>query len=96
MLNYTWEITSQTKKNKEYTCYKATTTFRGNSYKAWFTPHIPLNVGQLKWYGLPGIFIEAYDVEKKEIYLLEKIKKLTENISFPKNKLEYFLKKLHY
>ncbi len=88
LLNYTWEITSETKKIKEYTCYKATTTFRGNKYEAWFTPDIPLNVGPWKWYGLPGLIVEAYDVEKKEIYLLEKIEKLMEDIPFPKDKLK--------
>lgn len=45
-------------------------------------------MGPWKWYGLPGLIVEVYDMEKKEIYLLEKIEKLTEDIPFPKNKLK--------
>ncbi|MBA5791900.1 GLPGLI family protein [Flavobacterium sp. xlx-214] len=87
-LKYTWKITSETKKIKDYTCYKATTTFRGNNFEAWFTPDIPINAGPWKWYGLPGLIVEVHDVEKKEIYLLEKVEKLTEEIPFPSEKLK--------
>ncbi len=87
-LKYTWQITTETKQVQNYTCYKATTTFRGNTFEAWFTPEIPINVGPWKWYGLPGLIVEVYDLEKKEIYLLEKIEKLTEEIPFPSEKLK--------
>ena len=87
-LKYSWKITSETKKIKEYTCYKATTTFRGNNFEAWFTPDIPINAGPWKWYGLPGLIVEVHDVEKKEIYLLEKVEKLTEEAPFPTKNLK--------
>jgi len=87
-LNYTWTITNETKKIKDYTCYKATTTFRGNNFEAWFTPDIPINAGPWKWYGLPGLIVEATDTDKSEVYLLEKIEKLTEEIPFPSSKSE--------
>lgn len=82
-LKYTWKITNETKKIKNHTCYKATTTFRGNDFEAWFTPEIPINAGPWKWYGLPGLIVEAYDTEKKHIFLLEKLEKLTEEVPFP-------------
>src|SRR6218665_698056 len=82
-LKYNWKITSETKKIQNYTCYKATTSFRGNNFEAWFTPDIPLNIGPWKWYGLPGLILEAYDVEKKNVFLLEKIEKLTQEMPFP-------------
>lgn len=86
-LNYTWKITTETKKIKDYTCYKATTTFRGNNFEAWFTPDIPINAGPWKWYGLPGLIVEATDTDKSEVYLLEKVEKLTEEIPFPSKNL---------
>lgn len=87
-LNYSWKITNETKKIKDYTCYKATTTFRGNNFEVWFTPDIPINAGPWKWYGLPGLIVEASDTEKSEVYLLEKVEKLTTEIPFPSSKSE--------
>lgn len=85
-LNYTWQITNETKKIKDYTCYKATTTFRGNTFEAWFTPDIPINAGPWKWYGLPGLIVEASDKDQSVVFKLEKIEKLTEEIPFPSSK----------
>lgn len=87
-LNYSWQITNETKKIKNYTCYKATTTFRGNNFVVWFTPEIPINAGPWKWYGLPGLIVEATDADKNEVYLLEKVEKLTEEIPFPSSNSE--------
>lgn len=87
-LKYTWNITSETKKIQNYTCYKAATSFRGNNFEAWFTPDIPINAGPWKLYGLPGLIVEEYDTEKKHIFLLEKIEKLTEEVPFPVKNLK--------
>jgi len=86
-LNYTWQITNETKKIKDYTCYKATTTFRGNTFEAWFTPEIPINAGPWKWYGLPGLIVEATDKDQSVVFKLEKIEKLNEEIPFPSKNL---------
>ena len=82
-LNYSWKITNETKKIQNYTCYKATTSFRGNNFEAWFTPDIPINAGPWKWYGLPGLILEATDKDQSVVFKLEKIEKLTEEIPFP-------------
>src|SRR5690606_17295445 len=85
---YEWEITNEIKKIKQYTCYKATTSFRGNKFVVWFTPEIPINAGPWKWHGLPGLILEAADTDNSEIYILEKIEKLAEEIPFPTSKCE--------
>ena len=85
-LNYKWNITNETKKIKEYTSYKATTTFRGNNFEVWFTPDIPINAGPWKWYGLPGLIVEATDTDKSVVFKLERVEKLTEEIPFPSSK----------
>lgn len=87
-LNYTWKITNEAKQIHNFTCYKATTTFRGNNFEAWFTPDIPVNAGPWKWYGLPGLIVEATDTDKSEVYLLEKIEKLSDEIPFPSTQSE--------
>ncbi|WCM42524.1 GLPGLI family protein [Flavobacterium sp. CBA20B-1] len=87
-LNYMWNITNETKKIQNYTCYKATTSFRGNTFEAWFTPDIPINAGPWKWYGLPGLILEATDTDKSVVFKIEKMEQLTVVIPFPSKGLE--------
>src|SRR5690554_5979665 len=63
-----WKIEKETKNIGQLTCQKATATFRGRDYTAWFAPDIPLPYGPWKLQGLPGIILEAYDTNK-EMYL---------------------------
>jgi len=82
-INYSWQITNETKQIQSFTCYKATTSFRGNTFEAWFAPETPINGGPWKWYGLPGLILEATDKDQSVIFKLEKIEKLTEETPFP-------------
>ena len=54
-----WKVTKESKKILGYTCYKATTKFRGRDYTAWFTPDIPYNLGPWKLGGLPGLILKV-------------------------------------
>jgi len=57
-----WEIFSDTTMTiLNYLCFKATTTFRGRNYIAWFTMDIPINEGPWKIYGLPGLILRLED-----------------------------------
>lgn len=58
-----WNITSDTLTVLGYLCQKATSSFRGRDYEAWFTPEIPVNDGPWKLYGLPGLILKAKDTE---------------------------------
>ena len=61
-----WEITNETKKINNYTCYKATAKYKiinpkGVFYHpviAWFCPEIPLQHGPRGFGGLPGLILE--------------------------------------
>ena len=44
-----------------YSCQKATCTFRGREWTAWFALDIPISDGPWKFSGLPGLIMEAYD-----------------------------------
>ena len=35
----------------------------GRSYEVWFAPDIPISDGPWKFYGLPGLILEAYDIQ---------------------------------
>jgi len=53
-----WEIHSETKEISGYNVQKATTSFAGRDYIAWFSAEIPISDGPYKFSGLPGLIIE--------------------------------------
>lgn len=54
-----WQFSSDTLRVLGYLCQKATTSFRGREYTAWFAPEIPINEGPWKLFGLPGLILKA-------------------------------------
>ncbi len=66
-----WQIHNQEKLIESIKVKKATTSFRGRNYTAWFAYEIPISLGPWKLSGLPGLIIEAYD-DKNEIHFLFK------------------------
>lgn len=63
---FVWKIDYLTNDISEilgYRCQKATTTFRGRDYTAWFTMQIPVNDGPWKFKGLPGLIMKVSDSE---------------------------------
>lgn len=68
-----WKIESVFKKIEGIEVQKATTTFRGRTYIAWFSSKIPIPLGPWKLNGLPGLIIEAYDSNKEVLFLFKKI-----------------------
>lgn len=63
-----WKIHDETREMLGYTCQKATCSFRGRDYNAWFTIAIPVNDGPYKFYGLPGLILSIEDT-KSEVKL---------------------------
>lgn len=68
-----WKITSEAKKIGTFSCLKATTLFRGRNYEAWFTLDIPIPSGPWKLHGLPGLILEAKDLETQFKYIFKSI-----------------------
>ncbi|MCZ8330610.1 MAG: GLPGLI family protein [Flavobacterium sp.] len=58
-----WELTSETKKIGNYTCFKAKYISKnGNKNlidEVWYTPEIPVQFGPTKYVGLPGLVLEV-------------------------------------
>ena len=63
-----WHLIDEHKKIGKFNCQKATTTFRGRKYEAWFTPEIPIPTGPWKLHGLPGLILEAQDETNEYSY----------------------------
>lgn len=60
-VNFDWTTADETKEIEGYTVKKATTSFRGRQYTAWYAEDIPISEGPYLFYGLPGLILEIYD-----------------------------------
>ena len=56
-----WKIQPETKMFGNLKIQKATTTWSGRTWEAWFTPEIPFQEGPHKFGGLPGLIVELAD-----------------------------------
>ena len=63
-----WQISNETQTIVGYQCQKATCSFRGRNYTAWFTVDIPLSYGPWKFCGLPGLILKVQDDTKEYVF----------------------------
>lgn len=56
-----WTIGQESDTVLGFTCIKATASFRGREWTAYFAPEIPIGEGPWKLFGLPGLILKAYD-----------------------------------
>lgn len=56
-----WELSDSTIIVLGYECRKATCSFRGREWTAWYSEDIPVMNGPWKLGGLPGLIMKAYD-----------------------------------
>lgn len=82
-----WIISKESKKIGRFDCTKATTNFRGRNYVVWYTTDIPVPYGPWKLKGLPGLIIEAYDIEKFVFWYFKNLE-IPTNRSFELNNFQ--------
>ena len=70
---FNWKISEESKTIGGYQCLKATTTFRGRNWEAWFAPELGMSYGPWKFHGLPGLIMEVYDDTQTFTWRVEKI-----------------------
>ncbi|BAP32560.1 uncharacterized protein CHSO_3523 [Chryseobacterium sp. StRB126] len=70
-----WKLTDETRIINTMNCKKATVTYKGRNWTAWYSSEIPLPYGPYKFSGLPGLIIKITD-EKNE-YDFELVKSVS-------------------
>lgn len=65
---FSWNFTEETDTVLGYVCSKATVSFAGRSYEAWYTEELPLSFGPYKFSGLPGLILKIQDNESQYIW----------------------------
>ena len=68
---FNWKIGSETMKIGEYNTQKATTTFGGRMWTAWFSKDLPMQDGPYKFSGLPGLIVKIEDTDKNYSFELK-------------------------
>jgi GLPGLI family protein len=63
-----WKLSKDTLSFSGLHCQKATATFEGKEWVAWYAPSVPFSGGPAKFNGLPGLIIEAYDTNKRAYF----------------------------
>ncbi len=71
-----WKILPDKQKIGEYMAQKATTSYGGRDWIAWFTAEIPFQDGPYKFYGLPGLIVKIEDTTGSHIMTLVGNKKI--------------------
>ena len=71
-----WKLNNDTATLKGYKVQKATCSFGGRSWIAWFTSEIPFRDGPYKFCGLPGLIIKISDTRNQYVFELETFNKV--------------------
>ena len=70
---FDWQLKQDTNTIGGYLCQKATTTYAGRNWTAWFYTQIPFSEGPYKFSGLPGLIVNISDDEQHYVFELKSI-----------------------
>lgn len=84
-----WEFADESKEIGDYTAQKATTSFGGRIWEAWFTLEVPITDGPYVFSGLPGLILELTDTDKDYSFNVISIQQLETPFEIDSEKGEY-------
>lgn len=87
MNQISWTLINEEKEILGYKCKKATTTFSGREYIAWYSIDLTLSDGPYKFQGLPGLILSISDIKNHHSFEVTGIKKIKEiyNLDYDKH-----------
>ncbi|MGE8554401.1 MAG: GLPGLI family protein [Chryseobacterium jejuense] len=77
-----WKIEKEVAEKYGYNCQKATLSYKGRTWEAWFTQDIPLQEGPYVFKGLPGLIVEMEDKSHSYKFSFSGLKKGFQKINF--------------
>ena len=72
-----WTLVPTTATVAGYACQRATTSYGGRQWEAWFTRAVPVSDGPYKFYGLPGLIVKVSDTRQHYVFELTQLTKPT-------------------
>lgn len=78
-----WLLVNEKDEICGHECLKATCSFRGRNWTAWYCPEIEIDGGPWKFGGLPGLILKVEDSEKEHIFEAFQVRKSNNKISYP-------------
>lgn len=82
-----WKILPEKQKIGEWQCQKATASYLGREWTAWFTTDIPVQDGPYVFHGLPGLIVKISDINNDYTFELEGVKNKFSIAEIKKDKL---------
>jgi GLPGLI family protein len=86
---FTWQLSTDTATIRGYHAQKATTSFGGRDWVAWFAPELPYNDGPYKFNGLPGLIVKVYDTRNHYVFEMTSIEKAQEGTMITMREMQY-------
>jgi len=86
---FTWQLSTDTATIGGYHAQKATTSFGGREWIAWFAPELPYNDGPYKFNGLPGLIVKVYDTRNHYVFQMTSIEKAQEEPMITMREMQY-------
>ena len=85
-----WEVCDSIKTVLGYRCEMAKADYHGRSWIAWFTCDIPVSNGPWKLGGLPGLILEAYDMDFQHHFVIDSIQTIDTYAAYDRSKYGKF------
>lgn len=92
IINFHWTMKDEIRTVCDHTCQKATCTFRGRDWTAWYAVDIPQSQGPWKFSGLPGLIMLVEDSNREHIFTIVGIRKGTKDCMISRIESEYYFK----
>ena len=70
---FNWTLEEGEKEIAGYLCKRASCSFRGREYTAWYAPEIPISEGPYAFNGLPGLILELSDTRNHYRFMVNGI-----------------------
>lgn len=88
-LKHDWKLSKDSKTILQMKCQKASTFYAGREWIVWYTKDIGVTGGPYKFYGLPGLILEANSADGAFTFKAQDIFKIKESI--PLSYKTYFI-----